>query len=48
VLSEWECIELFEKWEANAVHPETTASLREFHDHTGPRPFEVYEAVRVS
>lgn len=48
VLSEWASIELFERWEADAVHPETTASLREYHDDTAARPFEVYQTVRVS
>lgn len=48
VLSEWEDRAAFEAWEATAAHPETTASLRAYRDHTQPRPFEVYEAVRGS
>lgn len=43
VMSRWESLAAFQKWEAGAGHREDTAPLRPYRDTRTPAPFAVYE-----
>lgn len=43
VMSEWESVSAFQRWEQGAGHRETTAPLRPYQDSRRGRPFALYE-----
>ncbi|OEV13696.1 antibiotic biosynthesis monooxygenase family protein [Streptomyces nanshensis] len=43
VMSEWQDLAAFQRWEEGAEHRDTTAPLRPFQDHEQRRVFGVYE-----
>lgn len=45
VVSEWESLAAFQRWQDLPDHRQTTAPLRPYRDMTLPRPFAVYTVV---
>jgi len=45
VLSEWESMSAFQRWEQGAGHHETTAPLRPYQDSRHGRSFTLYEVT---
>ena len=45
VMSEWESMSAFKRWEQGADHRETTAPLRPYQDSRSGRPFALYEVT---
>ncbi len=45
VMSEWESMSAFQRWEQGADHRRTTAPLRPYQDSRRGRPFALYEVT---
>lgn len=45
VMSEWESMSAFQRWEQGADHRETTAPLRPYQDSSRGRSFALYEVT---
>ncbi len=45
VMSEWESVEAFARWESSAGHRPTTAPLRGYLDDARPYTFELYRVM---
>lgn len=45
VVSSWQSMELFERWEQGAGHQDTTAPLRPFRDTRMSMPFGIYQVA---